>query len=265
MHPLDGICAKIQRADEHIRNLNADINSLIGGDTYRLVSEPDTDPRECILSVVGPEPPRRLSAIAGEVIHQLRSSLDHLVWQLVIANKKTPNRSHQFPICHTPEKFKEACDRGRIEGIAASARSLIEARQPYKNSKDIKRHFLYVLREMDDTDKHRLLNLVVARAIPRELSIGGKEPGTGKNGDPIELVGISPPKGPQGPTEQGTEVLRLRFGKPEPDVKVTGKPIVQIVFGDLGPITEQPVIDIVLQLRNKVVGLINSFSGEFPP
>lgn len=264
MHPLDGILAKIQRADEHIKNLNAEINTLIGSDIYRFVSEPDSDPRECILRVEGPEPPMRLAVIAGEVVHQLRSSLDHLVCQLVIENKKPVNRTHQFPICDTPEKFKAARDGGKIRGISASARSLIEARQPYNQTKDIKRNFLYILREMDDADKHRLLTLVVARAVPRELAIG-RETVAGKKGDPITVVGISPPKGPQRPTEQGTEVLRFQFGEPEPDVKVTGKPVIQIAFGDLGPMTERPVIDIVQQLRDKTVRLINAFSSEFVP
>jgi len=266
MHPLDGIWAKIQRADEHIKNLNAEINALIGSDAYRLVGEPDTDPRQCIVRAVGPEPPLRLSVIVGEIVHQLRSSLDHLVCQLVRENKKSVNRAHQFPICDTPKEFEAACNRGRIKGISGSARSLIEARQPYRQSEDIKRNFLYVLREIDDADKHRLLTLVIATTNSFQLGIGGGEPTAGKKGDPINIVGASPPTSPpQRPTEQGTEVLRLYFGEPEPDVKVAGKAVVEIMFGDLGPMTEQPVIYVVQQLRDKTVRLLDAFRGEFAP
>lgn len=84
--PLDSIYAKIDRANEHIRNLNAEINTLIDGDAYRIVSEPEGDARKSSIRVVGPEPPLRLAVVAGEIVHQLRSSLDHLVCQLAIAN-----------------------------------------------------------------------------------------------------------------------------------------------------------------------------------
>jgi hypothetical protein len=36
--------------------------------------------------------------ILGEIIHDLRSSLDHVVWQLVIANGSLPGYWNQFPI-----------------------------------------------------------------------------------------------------------------------------------------------------------------------
>lgn len=268
-HPLDGIFLKTERADEHIRDLNAEINTLIDGNIYRLISEPDADSRECVLRVVGPEPPGRFAVITGEIVHQLRSSLDHLVWQLVIANKQTPTRSHQFPICDTPKKFEMARNRGKIKGISLSAQTLIDACQPYSKSKDVDRNFLHVLRELDNSDKHHSLTIVIATANARELSIGsgGDESPDRKNdrkkGKPIELTNISPPKGAQRPTEQGIELLRFRFREPEPDVKVTGKPVIQIVFGNSGAMTKQPVVYIVRQLRDKAVGLIESFHGEF--
>jgi hypothetical protein len=261
--PLDGVMLKIQRADEHIRNLNAEVAALINGDTYRLVSEPDTDARECVLRVLGPEPPGRLAVIAGEIVHQLRSILDHLVWQLVIANGGEPSRKHQFPIHDRPQEFRTACERGVIKGISASARSMIEAHQPYKRGGTIERNFLHVLREMDNTDKHRSLTVLLALASIRELSIGRRNPRSGEKGESIELVRMSPPAGLIRPTERGAEVQRLTFSRPEPDVQVTGKPIVQIAFGDLGALSEQSVIDIVSQLRNKVLGVVEEFRAEF--
>ncbi len=38
------------------------------------------------------------SVVVGDVIHNLRSALDHLAWQLVILDGGQPNDSTQFPI-----------------------------------------------------------------------------------------------------------------------------------------------------------------------
>jgi len=42
--------------------------------------------------------PERLGVLLGDWAHNLRSALDHLMWQLVILYGGTPNRRTQFPI-----------------------------------------------------------------------------------------------------------------------------------------------------------------------
>ena len=269
--PLDGVLQKIERADEHIKNLNDEIGTFIE-DNYRIVSKPDDDATTSIITVVGPDPPLRFSVIVGEIIHQLRSSLDHVIWQLVLANGKVPTRYHQFPICDSVEKFKKARKRGNIKGISSTAAALIEECQPYwqlKREKRIESSKLRILREMNDTDKHKLLMIVIAQmggGGATTLTIGSSAEG---DKSPISIVGLSPPpKGPLRPTEEGAELLRMTFGEPQPHVQVTGKAPIQIAFGDCGPsltaLTQNPVLHIVQQLRDRAASLINSFSREFP-
>ena len=260
-YALAGIAAKIERVDEHINNLDNEIKTFIG--TFQIVSEPNDDATESIIRIVGSEPPLHLAVITGEIIHQLRSSLDHLVWQLVIANKNTPTRQHQFPICDTHEEFKKSCKRGNIKGISTSASSIIESRQPYSKSKDVNKNFLHILREIDNSDKHRLLTFLVTKGFSRELKIGSVKSPKINNSNPITITGISPPNKDQRISDEGAESLRIQFDKPEPNVNVTGKPIIKIVFGDLGEMTDQQILYIVQQLRKKVYGLINSFQSEF--
>lgn len=270
MHPLDGIIAKIDRADEHINILNAEIGSFIR-DNYGIASKPDDDPSQSIISVVGPEPPLRFAVITGEIVHQLRSSLNHLVCQLFTVNtKRSAGRDLQFPICDTCSLYKRACRRGQIEGISATAADLIEGCQPYhyvERGESIESNKFRILREVDDADKHRLMMIVIPKTggpDPTELKIGG---GTQGDTSPINIVGLSPPKGPQRPTREGTELFRMQFGEPQPDVRVTGKPSIQMAFGDCGPaltvLAEHPVIQVVQQLRDRVAILINSFREEF--
>lgn len=256
-HPLDGIWAKIQRADEHIRSLDSEITSFLKSDVYKIIGHTQEETKEHVLHVIGPPPPLRFSVIAGEVIHQCRSALDHLIWQLVLANHGTPDRRHEFPICDTPGKFKEACDRRKIKGISDTATDIIKSIQPYNNPKGFQWHPLWVLHDMDVTDKHKLLMVVIATA-----SIDGSTLAINPGQPSVSILGLSEPKWPARPTEDGTEILRIRLGEPAPQMNVNVKPTVQVVFEKYGPVSEQPVIHCVNQLRNVAVGTIKKFVLE---
>lgn len=263
-HPLAGIWSKIERANETINNLNSEINALINGDDYKIVSKLNDDATECIVSAFGPDPPLRLSVLVGEIVHQFRSSLDHLIWALVIENKNNPTHFHQYPICDTPEKFEYAIEKGNLEGISGSAKKIVESRQPYKKTKNIEKNFLYTLRELNNIDKHRLLIIfTTSMAKAQKLGIGSNTPKKGEKRNNVEITHIIYPNGIKRPTENGTEILRFRFAKPEPYFKSEGKPIFRVVFKDLGAMSEQPVIYIISQTRDRVVDLIRSFESEF--
>src|SRR5439155_21053237 len=51
------------------------------------------------------EPDPRWGLIAGDFVHNIRSALDYLAWQLVILNGKRPNSAVQFPIFTTCGEF----------------------------------------------------------------------------------------------------------------------------------------------------------------
>ncbi len=59
------------------------------------------------------EPDPQLGVMVGEFVHNLRSCLDHIAWQLArlsnpakVCNKN--RASIYFPVCHTPEAVLEA-------------------------------------------------------------------------------------------------------------------------------------------------------------
>ena len=39
------------------------------------------------------------SLILGDLLHNLRSALDHLAWQLVVDGGGTPSQDTNFPVC----------------------------------------------------------------------------------------------------------------------------------------------------------------------
>lgn len=263
---MDGIVAKIERADEHIKEINTGITAFLNSDVYRVSQDSNHETREAIIYIAGPEPPLRFSVMAGEVIHQLRSSLDHLVSQLVIAGGHQPNRRHQFPIRDTREEFEASRKRGDIKGVSASATIEIERRQPYYNKEDIRMHPLWLLRELDDADKHRLLVVVSAAAKPDVLLLGNPdiEPLLGGAKRNVDVIGLSEPHWPVRPSEDGTEVIRVYFGDGYyPEMKVDAQFTIQIAFDEFGALSKQPIVYRLQELRDKLVRIIDRFRPEF--
>src|ERR1700686_745705 len=95
---LDGCYAKLERAKENVRNLNAEIETFLGADPkpYQVVGEHKGNGLKYAFVVRGnPTMPLRFTVLAGEVVHHLRSILDHLICALVVRNSQTPTRNNQ--------------------------------------------------------------------------------------------------------------------------------------------------------------------------
>jgi hypothetical protein len=102
-HPLTGCFAKYQRAQEHFDSLNAKVLDRYGegGHPTFLISrgiDPDnSDVFRWIVESVD-EPPLEWATIVGDVVHNLRSSLDHLVYELsFLGTRGSPGSRTSFP------------------------------------------------------------------------------------------------------------------------------------------------------------------------
>jgi hypothetical protein len=116
---------------------------------------------QMFLERADPEPsPLHLGVIVGDFLHNLRCVLDHLVWQLVVLNGQEPSDHNQFPIFDTPDAYKKKAGR-YLRGIAADHRALVETFQPYHLGDDAASHYLAVLRDLSNIDKHRFVHPVV--------------------------------------------------------------------------------------------------------
>jgi hypothetical protein len=92
-------------------------------------------------------------ATAGDVVHNLRSALDHLAHQLVrVGSGVEPTRRVAFPISASAAAYKR--DKvEKIEGMAPEAIKAIDALKPYKGGDDA----LWQIHVLDNIDKHRNL------------------------------------------------------------------------------------------------------------
>jgi hypothetical protein len=118
--------------------------------TWRVSGKPDT-------------PPQQLSLILGDTLNNLRAVLDHLAWDLALANGKSPRERTAFPICETPKSFASDGVQKMIAGMADPVRAKIEELQPYKTiNRHDTNHALGLLNRLGNIEKHRHFNLIAA-------------------------------------------------------------------------------------------------------
>lgn len=150
-----GVEAKLNRADQHIRDLKARLAAFYATNPYAVGAERDPNsgrPTYYIRSVRGVPPD--IPAVAGDALQCLRSALDHIAYQLVSIGKPggaSPEHVY-FPI-HSSDQGYRANLKGQVGGARKEALQAISATRPYKGGNDL----LWQLHKMNIVDKHRLL------------------------------------------------------------------------------------------------------------
>lgn len=177
---LQSAHAKILRAMEQRLSV-ADLLAEYGGrKPYRIV---DQGNGKVTLELTEP-PPIEISVIAGEVIYQLRSALDHIFFALVqqsYSGGQVPDdvrTTCQFPLYSKPpgDPKKPPIPKASFRNmhrIPDEAFKTIESLQPY-NRKHHGHDLLDMLRTFSNIDKHRHLNSTVM-SVDRRHSIRAKK------------------------------------------------------------------------------------------
>lgn len=154
---MSGPRAKVERAKHHIGELETAIADFFDIHPYEVGTEDDTKSAQRLYKLTKAEVPSdRLALIAGDIVHNLRASLDLLIWQLVEANGKTPRQSDGFPINESPQAF-DTGGMAKVKGrISDEAVKIVRAVKPHKGGNDA----LWRLHHLDIADKHRVLFVV---------------------------------------------------------------------------------------------------------
>ena len=187
---------KIERADQHIAELEAILNEFLNENPYSIFIQADRQLGTLHAGVeLGAPLPAHVSTITGDAIHNLRTALDHLACALVEAGGGTVNNYTGFPFHEDRENFQTNFDR-KIKGASKCVLDLIEAEQPYKGGLGDE---LWRLNKLDIADKHRRLILAVrVIALPKitvrkpDGSVAGVFESCETAGDgTIKLVGVT--------------------------------------------------------------------------
>jgi len=154
MVTLEGVKAKIQRAQDEIERLAKDIANSCEVQRALFSEElrPDIGDKIWVFRGETPIVPIEYSVRLGEIIYNLRSALDQLVWQLVNANYKTPGRHNEFPIFEDESRFNEAVKR-KLKGVSQDSSDKIKEMQPFCQNDEW--DALKTLHVLCNIDKHR--------------------------------------------------------------------------------------------------------------
>jgi hypothetical protein len=130
----DSVQQKLYHARLHFEACKAEMAGYFDSKPCRLVRDAESSVDNPTFTLRVTEPvPARLTLLMGDCLQNLRSSLDYLVWELVLAAKnQQPSKDNMFPICITPEGFKKALNGRRLEGVNSTAADLIGWFQPHR-------------------------------------------------------------------------------------------------------------------------------------
>lgn len=162
---LDGCWAKVERAREHMHELEQLAEAFLRRHPNQIRFDKYTEPGWVILRALVEPPPVRISLVAGDLIHNLRSALDYLVWQLVRSEGGVGGTHTAFPICLSESEFDRRVRnppknrKSPLHGIDPSGDkwALVDRFQPYHAGHQADVEPLSALAALSNRDKHRSL------------------------------------------------------------------------------------------------------------
>lgn len=170
MNAADGIRAKLARGVEHLLDLDERVATYLDSEPLGIRREVSPDGRRQVFVLKQERPPGLdLSVLVGEVVHQLRSAVEHVAHGLVLSNGGEPTRKTAFPVHRTrPAQLK-------IDGgVASEALVLVDGFQPYQ-APNPSEHPLHVLNRLWNIDKHRALHLTTLNLRRSQIFVGSPD------------------------------------------------------------------------------------------
>ncbi len=179
----DGYALKLRRAHYHLDDLNCAITAWFNGDHHAVRVEQDCNGVYQFILRVDDLPLEPFSLLIGDILHNLRSSLDQLAFALLTAyTQPVPDNlagDSEFPIFGDLDRRKKPgagsgmfrAAKRKIEGIHPSAKTVIEGLQPYHRGNLFVDDPLWRLHDLSRIDKHRLIHpsVVISSSIKLDI------------------------------------------------------------------------------------------------
>jgi hypothetical protein len=247
-----GIAIKLERAKEHVRELQTLVQEFLESNPYRIVTGDDAESGDLVYSLqVVRQPPLKWGAIVGDALHNLRSVLDLMACELVRANGGPVTENTNFPIGKDVHALKSMITN-KIGGARKEAIARVRAMDPYKGGNDT----LWLLHSLNNIDKHRILLIVgsahrnlifdFAQAFPPKLAA--------EAGFDLSNVSMPIPLQPvdrRWPLQNGTELFRVLAAARESHGFIP-RFTFEIAFGDSTEVEGKPILETLDQLIQSV-------------
>jgi hypothetical protein len=153
---------KIKRAERHLSELDGAERRFADTKPFRLVVEAEGPDRHLLRIQGWPLLPECFAPIIGDVVHNLRASLDLLACELVRMNGGNDNNVY-FPFAENGAALDSMIKQRNFHRAHADAVNLLRSLRPFKGGNEA----LRAIHDLDITDKHKSLVPVVSLAGSR--------------------------------------------------------------------------------------------------
>jgi hypothetical protein len=252
---FDHVWLKLDRAKQHVDDLDAAITAFYRSDPYHIITEddPQTGRRT---AKIGPRPdpiPAAVPLILGDAVHAIRVSLDYFMRTAV----RVPTDQTVFPVLRqsrvpTARELKTLVD-GKVVGASKQLRQALYALQPHFGGHG---EYIWLIHHLDLIDKHRLLVTVgiayrsVILDAAAELRGLPELPWT--KDLPVMPLGLRPAQ--RYPVQEGTPLFTADpdFFAKQKDLKFA----FNVAFGEPQVLVGEPVVPTLRRLLDEVESLL---------
>lgn len=169
---------KLRRADQHLEEFAQACGDYLRASHAGFTYERDTLAGSLkVILRADAEPQMLLGAIVGDILHNLRSSLDSIAWEACQRSGVSPGKEKDiyFPIGLDPLRWPEQAKR-QLPSVEGARLEVFRQLQPWFGDEAIRAagievrapgapwHSLSRLNQMARLDRHRITNPVLARA-----------------------------------------------------------------------------------------------------
>lgn len=214
---LSSVRAKLSRSAEHAQTIKTELQAWSERNPYSIIQERNSSSTRFSLRLRINEPPplQRWTLIFSDFLNNLRCTLDHLVFAIA-AHQAAPNPPAyedklSFPITDCKANFAKSVsnDRRKLGNISDPVRAAIEIMQPYNRPHQDLPPLLGILRDLNNADKHKLIQLAYGAVSSGDIGFVGFPDGSN----------IKPAALHAGEVKDGTEVFAMLSEVPAPEAK----------------------------------------------
>lgn len=240
---------KIERADEHIAELDKNIRDFLDTKPYAIVVNPSPYPGQQTWSArIRKEIPEKLTVILGDALHNLRASLDILTCDLIrhFQGATVDLTDVYFPFNRGDAKdFESLINKRLVKETSPSVIAVFRELAPYKAGNP----GLYALHSLDIDDKHK-------RLIPMASFIGIPSLKLITDGQPCMAVVSAK----FFVSQDGATLMRLPAAN-NIELNQEFDPTVEIVFSEVDLVEHQPIVPTLHRIADEVESVIKSFEA----
>jgi hypothetical protein len=268
---LRGPEAKLERAVEHLESLERDGERFLKSKPYAVTMEFEPQTGRYIARFrARKQPPLSMSVRVGELVHNLRSALDHVAWVLASANaddagalwEPKTRRKIMFPVAKDAATFES---HSLMSFISQEAKAALDPLQPHHRGHpyQVARHPLSVLHELWNIDKHRVVHAGMGAIDLSTTTFYRRAIFTEEFEAELEVE----PVNHEGPLKDGTPIAYLRVPSlPNPprtlQMHVKGEPTASVLFSAGEYAVSVPGLE---GMCAYVAGVLTAVRPVFPP